>query len=54
MSFPGSLTDTSKPCAVIASSDMLRVKIAVREQDLQKVAIGQRVTIQASGSGGPP
>ena len=45
----GSLTDTSKPCAVIASSDMLRVKIAVREQDLQKVAIGQRVTITGSG-----
>lgn len=28
---------------------MLRVKIAVREQDLQKVAIGQRVTITGSG-----
>lgn len=46
---PGSLTDTSKPCAVIASSDTRRVKIAVREQDLQKVAIGQRVTVTGSG-----
>ena len=45
----GSLTETSKPCAVIASSDMLRVKIAVREQDLQKVAIGQKVTVTGAG-----
>ena len=46
---PGSLMDTSVPCAVIASSDTRRVKIAVREQDLQKVAIGQRVTVTGSG-----
>ncbi len=46
---PGSLADTSKPCAVIASSDRMQVKIAVREQDLQKVAIGQSVTITGSG-----
>ena len=45
----GSLADTSKPCAVIASSDQMQVKIAVREQDLQKVAIGQSVTITGSG-----
>ncbi len=45
----GELTAAQKPCAVIANSETLQVAIAIREQDLQKVALGQRVTIKGSG-----
>ena len=44
----GELADSSKPCAVISSSDELQVKVAIHEKDIKRVAVGQKV--QVSGT----
>ena len=44
----GSLSDSSKPCAVISSSENLQIKVAIREKDLKNVAVGQ--SVQVSGT----
>lgn len=45
----GEVTMAQEPCAVISGNEALQVAVTIREQDLQKVALGQRVTIQGAG-----
>jgi multidrug efflux pump subunit AcrA (membrane-fusion protein) len=45
----GEIAPAQKPCAVIAGGDALQVAVTIREQDLQKIALGQRVTIKGAG-----
>lgn len=44
----GALSDSSKPCAVISSSENLQIKVAVREQDLKSIAVGQPVLVSGT------
>lgn len=44
----GSLSDSSKPCAVISSNESLQIKVAVREKDLKNIAVGQPVKVSGT------
>ncbi len=44
----GAVTDSSKPCAVISSSDMLQVKVSIHEKDIKNIAVGQKVRISGT------
>ena len=45
----GEIAVAQEPCAVIANGEALQVAVAIREQDLQKIALGQRVAIKGAG-----
>lgn len=42
----GKMTDTSRPCVVIASQTKLQVKVQVRESQLRRVRVGQPVYVR--------
>ncbi len=44
----GKLTDSAKPCAVISSTDGLLVKIAIHENNIKNVKVGQPAVVSGS------
>ena len=41
----GGMTDVARPCVVIASMEQLQLSVLVRESQLRRVAVGQRVHV---------